>query len=64
MQIKALVRFGLFQNPFFPPLKQVNTHLTEFSSLGVSFLLMDRLKASDEELLVLSFLNKQMEKGS
>lgn len=43
-------------------LRQVNTHLTALSSIGLSFLLMDRLKASDEELLVFSFLNKEMEK--
>lgn len=53
-----------FPEPGFFPLRQENTHLTAFFLLGVSFLLMDRLKASDQELLVLSFLNKEMEKGS
>lgn len=43
-------------------LKQLNTHLTTLSSSGASSLLMDRLEARDQELLVLSFLNKKMEK--
>lgn len=45
-------------------MRQANTHLTALSSIGVSFLFMDRLKASDQKLLVLSFLKKEVKKGS